>query len=1347
MPNEKYLKRTLDWKSLFEKKTLAQAMDLLKYKKNDSLFPQSETLCTAQIYDPVKGFMTLTCSNAPTHYTDSWSQAYFKCSCQKRSYYYGIRHCAHMAAMLYLWEEQHGPWEFTENEEEHDERITAELREEEVQRRRQQMEAEGTINAALVDILPDEDPHAEPPYFDLRHILRIKKVSLYEINRARLILDNSGVSDIRHTLDYDRSGNCQIQAFSNVNDGLDSHDVSATMTADNLVSCQCGCPRMPSYGHITIYSVNNKICEHLTAFFAKLDGYLCKNNPGNVTNKAMALFLKSFDSFSDIKDSAESAPADERAKRVVIEPLLNVDGSSIILSYRVGRQGEKLLILKNLSDFLDAYDTGTSISISKKVTIDFSVEDITEASEKWLTNIRRKVNEVASINNKLQAKSPWSYVSTLSLKSREALSGSDLDNFYSLTEGSLVDCKNKNNATSYPIKVGHKPLRMTLTSSAVRNSAGSTIGMAISGTFPMILEGSIGDYVFSEKNLSRLSQEEKSLILPFAKTAGQSGKINLRVGKNEIAEFYYRALPRIMQNPCIVYDDQTGGSLDSLLPPEGEYSFRLDREDDEILCLAKASYEDRSYKIGEQDSKTDGYRDLRQEDRIIDVLEKYFWHNTDNGLYQMPTDDDTIYELLTEAVPALSRFGEVRGDSSFRLDQLRSVPDMTVGVSVESDLMDISIISKDITPKELLDIFDSYKLKKKYYKLSNGDFIALEHAEGFRELEKLSGELGLDIEEMLSGNITLPIYRALYLDKLLEEHDALAANRNRTFRSLVKNFSTIKDSDYEVPEGLSQVLRKYQEYGYKWLRTLCQASFGGILADEMGLGKTVQIISVIKALKDEGVSLAESVSGNAMPSLIVCPASLVYNWQEEFARFAPDVSTKVIAGGIGNRRSLFGEIKAALKGSGSGADNDSDVKNNNAKNGSDVKSGSGRDGGKEGSGRDGSKDGSEDGSEDGSRDGSNGSNSPVRNVSRADVYITSYDLLRRDAASYKDLSFNIMVIDEAQYIKNPKASQTKAVKSVKASRRFALTGTPIENKLSELWSIFDYLMPGFLYTYHDFQGRFENAIAKNKDAELTARLKKMISPFILRRLKTDVLKDLPEKLEEVRYARFDDEQRKLYDAQVVRMKRLIKDESLGSGGRDKIQILAELTRIRQICCDPSLVFEGYNGGSAKLDACIELIESAIEGGHRMLLFSQFKSMLHIIEDALKERGIDYFMITGETSKEKRLALVHEFNEGDIPVFLISLKAGGTGLNLTGADVVIHYDPWWNLAVQNQATDRAHRIGQKNKVTVYKLISKDTIEEKIINLQEAKKDLADAILSGEQSSLMSLSPQELLELLE
>jgi SNF2 family DNA or RNA helicase len=244
-----------------------------------------------------------------------------------------------------------------------------------------------------------------------------------------------------------------------------------------------------------------------------------------------------------------------------------------------------------------------------------------------------------------------------------------------------------------------------------------------------------------------------------------------------------------------------------------------------------------------------------------------------------------------------------------------------------------------------------------------------------------------------------------------------------------------------------------------------------------------------------------------------------------------------------------------------------------------------------------------------------------------------------------------------------------------------------------------------------------------------------------------VLKDLPEKLEEVRYARFDGEQKKVYDGQVVLMKGLIgKSTGRAKAGEEKIKILAELMRLREICCDPSLILEDYAGGSAKRQACMDLIESAIEGGHRMLLFSQFTSMLELLEKDLKERNIEYYKITGQTPKDQRLRLVHKFNEGDVPVFLISLKAGGTGLNLTGADVVIHYDPWWNLAVQNQATDRAHRIGQTKKVTVYRMIAKDTIEEKILALQEAKKDLADEILSGEGKSLMSLSSEELLELL-
>ena len=275
----------------------------------------------------------------------------------------------------------------------------------------------------------------------------------------------------------------------------------------------------------------------------------------------------------------------------------------------------------------------------------------------------------------------------------------------------------------------------------------------------------------------------------------------------------------------------------------------------------------------------------------------------------------------------------------------------------------------------------------------------------------------------------------------------------------------------------------------------------------------------------------------------------------------------------------------------------------------------------------------------------------------------------------------------------------------------------------------------------------EIPIVKNNDEKAMKRLQKMVGPFILRRLKENVLKDLPEKLEEYRYVQLANAQQKVYDGQVLHMKEQIAYQDTEEFNKNKLKILAELTRLRQICCDPSLCFENYKGGTTKLEACMELIQSAIDGGHRILVFSQFTSMLEILQRELEKLGISYFTITGSTSKDKRLELVKRFNEGNVPVFLISLKAGGVGLNLTGADVVIHYDPWWNLAAQNQATDRAHRIGQTKKVTVYKLIARYTIEEKIQKLQEAKKNLADQVMSGEMGGLGSMSQEEILELLE
>ena len=259
-------------------------------------------------------------------------------------------------------------------------------------------------------------------------------------------------------------------------------------------------------------------------------------------------------------------------------------------------------------------------------------------------------------------------------------------------------------------------------------------------------------------------------------------------------------------------------------------------------------------------------------------------------------------------------------------------------------------------------------------------------------------------------------------------------------------------------------------------------------------------------------------------------------------------------------------------------------------------------------------------------------------------------------------------------------------------------------------------------------------------------LRHVISPFVLRRLKKDVLKDLPDKLEETIVAQMTKDQEELYKAHVSRLRLMVRTKNEDEIKRDRIAILAELTRLRQLCCDPGLIYESYDGGSAKAELVVEMIKSAAESGHKVLLFSQFTSMLELLEKDLHELGIEYYKITGQTAKEERMKLVHSFNENEVPLFLISLKAGGTGLNLTGADVVIHYDPWWNLAAQNQATDRVHRIGQTKNVSVFKLIVKDTIEEKIIDMQNAKKDLADAILSGEGESLSNMTKDQLLELL-
>lgn len=373
----------------------------------------------------------------------------------------------------------------------------------------------------------------------------------------------------------------------------------------------------------------------------------------------------------------------------------------------------------------------------------------------------------------------------------------------------------------------------------------------------------------------------------------------------------------------------------------------------------------------------------------------------------------------------------------------------------------------------------------------------------------------------------------------------------------------------------------------------------------------------------------------------------------------------------------------------------------------------------------------------------------IEKINQYDLVITSYDLLKRDIEIYqkRNCEFRYIIADEAQYLKNNNTKNAKAIKKIKADTRYALTGTPIENSLAELWSIFDFIMPGYLFTYKKFKTMYETPIVKEEDQQIMKKLKMLIEPFILRRNKKEVLTELPDKTITILNNEMGEEQKNMYLNYLAQAKQEIAEEiEINGYEKSQMQILTALTRLRQICCHPSLFIQDYDQGSSKLEQCMEVVQEGISSGHKILLFSGYTSMFEIIEKQLKQQNIKYFKLTGKTKIEERIKLVDEFNQNPaVKIFLISLKAGGTGLNLTGADMVIHYDPWWNLSTENQATDRAYRIGQKNNVQVYKLITKNTIEEKIYQLQQKKEKLVDNMLSTKTSFINKLTKDEIMSL--
>lgn len=1027
------------------------------------------------------------------------------------------------------------------------------------------------------------------------------------------------------------------------------------------------------------------ICEHKAALLYLLKEYLDQEGMAiDATDRSGEDIMKQLSRENKIAAVKESKTSTvRRIEKYDIEPILMPRNNSLYLAFRLS--GPQKFKVQHLNELYYSVKNGKLYKFGRK-NIRLSTEALTDKGLKIYEFIENFALESDFYTPQTDGFGFDVSDDMPKLKDEIPLFGHFLDEFYDL----CIECGMQEDGITLvhgrdekKVYLSEEPIQAKVQISNMKDGKGRGLGIHVSGFMPVVFSGRKNAYYIEGNTLNKVPRQDVDVLSPLT-SISHFGKFEFRIGVRNLTKFYYDTLPWLRDHALVSFEDADW--LEQFILPQAEFTFFLDREKGFITCKAVVSYDNLERNLLYEAPDEESFRDLVSEGDVIDVVRNYFPDvDTQNGLFicDEVKNEDLVFELLSQGLDELQVYGDVRHTESFMSIGIRKNPGFQMGVSLESSLLDLEISAEDMDPEELIELLNSYRTKKKYYRLKSGDFVSAQN-EAIENLVHMLDNMHVDLRSFVEGKMQIPAYRALYLDRMLEDQSFIYEHRDRHFKKLIQEFKTISDAEFDLPSGIDGHLRKYQRDGYRWLRTLSKYGFGGILADEMGLGKTLQTIALLASYYEEhGKSLAscadndneanENVSPRK-PSLVVVPASLVYNWGEELKRFAPSLNYVLITGSKPEREDI------------------------------------------------------------------------ILNIEGYDVAVTSYDLLKRDIAEYEDHSFAIEIIDEAQYIKNHLSQAAKSVKLIRADRRFALTGTPIENRLSELWSIFDYLMPGLLYSYPQFRADFEIPVMKYEEEDTMDKLRGMVTPFILRRKKADVLKDLPDKLEEIRYARMDEEQQKLYDAQVVHMKMRLEKQSDEEFSKNKIEIFAELTRLRQICCDPALCFENYKKGSCKTDVFMDMIEQVIEGEHKALVFSQFVTMLDILKGRLESAGIPYYEITGATPKEKRIELVNAFNQDKTPVFLISLKAGGTGLNLTGADVVIHYDPWWNIAVQNQATDRAHRIGQRKVVTVFKLIAHGTIEDKILEMQEKKRALAENILESDGISSATLSRDDLLELL-
>ena len=1003
------------------------------------------------------------------------------------------------------------------------------------------------------------------------------------------------------------------------------------------LSARCSC----SYSR-----QNRRMCSHMIAVLLEYDHEISLPVPDKEQIDPEFLTL-----INTIAENSES-PAGEHVQLYPIFSFTReTETPRMKVEFRIGRPNARSYVLKDIGAFCRSLEERETIHYGKELDFRHTISNFDPASQPLVRFLQSIVNrDDQYMASRTAAYSYYGIVPSYSVPDRYlSLSGRYLDAFIEAVQDLPLSVSSGS---------GTRPIRLTDEKPVLPvKMQRSGNGYILSGCDAILYSGQEHLYYFD-------AESDQFYRFPYDKAysqlvqyfADQKGK-ETYLPKAYLQQFSRYLYPVMVRNTIVQSD---GFDPLDYAPLKPEFEIYLDMpQDDLITCELYAVYGENRYNL---------LNGISGENRRDEMAEKNMdtfvsgWFNafdTVNSRLTLAGDEDKLYRLLTEGIPQMQEKAAVFISDALKRISVHTMPTVSIGISVDHDLLQVHSNNDPIDKARIAEVLSRYERKKKYYRLKNGDFINVNNAD-LEELLSLSEDLSVSPAALAKDDIELPQYRALYLEKYAQMSDMLT--EEDSFHSLVERFAENEKTVHEIPSSFRGELRPYQKEGFEWLCRLKDNGFGALLADEMGLGKTIQLIAFLGAIP------------NRKRCLIVCPASLVYNWYYEIQNFMPDLPCCVITGTAMNRKHAIEE-------------------------------------------------------------------SPENAV-----LITSYDSLKRDFDFYSDMHFSCEVIDEAQYIKNAATQAAQSVKMITSDFKVALTGTPIENKLSELWSIFDYLMPGFFGSYHRFRDTFERRIVINHEEAAEARLRDMITPFILRRLKKDVLDDLPDKIEEVYYAQLEGEQKDVYKAHADRLRLMLTKQSDADFNTNKIRILAELTKLRQICCDPSLFLNGYHAGSAKTDLCMDMIRKAIDSGHKILLFSQFTSMLDILCRELEKEHIPYHILTGATKTADRIALVEQFQHDTVPVFCISLKAGGTGLNLTAADIVIHYDPWWNTAVENQASDRSHRIGQKNVVTVYRLILKDTIEDRILQLQKEKSDLSDRILSAEGISSAGLSREDLLKLI-